>query len=548
MTINIALTSFPRRITNCVKVISSVLGNTVLPDRIYLTLSHLEFPNYEQDLPQDLFNLIMTSDRIILNWVEENTKSMKKVFPILPYLEDDDIIIPIDDDMLIPSDFIESRMNDFNANGCEHPITSNAFKSVNMDNLIFTVNSLVQKKMLRGYDVFVNDVVLSTGNDDRTCLYLCQLNGYKLKPCTKWCNNQDVQGVQPLPIAPRSDYQYQIGPLYDNTVAPIISQISGGKTIGDCFGLFNTIDLDDLRKKMEKEVKKEIRLEKKIEKEAIELEIDKPQNDNPQLPIPSKIQKIFQYNLKTPVKHDLVYVLGSGSKYENLEVKISITSMLKFCSDWIGNIYVIGENPRICNKRVRHIYVQDVTRSNKDANIIYKIYQAIMKIPNLTENFLFCSDDILVTKQSSWEDFSPRYVFEYNQDDSARKHLRERSKNNKWDTLLLQTLDRFLGYREHIYFYEPHIFAPINKRYFKQMCQQIDYLHQKNVIVMSLWFNWLNLHEPQQRFDHQSFFTAQGVPANLNNVPRHITYNDKAFSVKSFRDNLINLVTMKNVQ
>jgi len=29
------------------------------------------------------------------------------------------------------------------------------------------------------------------------------------------------------------------------------------------------------------------------------------------------------------------------------------------------------------------------------------------------------------------------------------------------------TLDRFIGFREHIYFYEPHIFAPINKNYFK---------------------------------------------------------------------------------
>lgn len=39
-TINIALTSYPKRISNCVTVINSVLENTVLPDRIYLTLSH----------------------------------------------------------------------------------------------------------------------------------------------------------------------------------------------------------------------------------------------------------------------------------------------------------------------------------------------------------------------------------------------------------------------------------------------------------------------------------------------------------------------------
>lgn len=183
------------------------------------------------------------------------------------------------------------------------------------------------------------------------------------------------------------------------------------------------------------------------------------------------IAELFQYNLKKRVKHDVVYVLGKGSKHKNLEIKISITSMLKFCDHWIGNIYVVGENSGIQNPRVRHIYAPDITRANKDANIIHKLLTAINKIPDLSENFLFCSDDILVTKKSDWEDFSPRYVFEYKQNEEARKLLYAEAENNPWDTLMLKTLDRFVGRREHIYFYEPHIFAPINKRFFKQMCK-----------------------------------------------------------------------------
>lgn len=202
------------------------------------------------------------------------------------------------------------------------------------------------------------------------------------------------------------------------------------------------------------------------------------------------------------MKHDLVYVLGAGSKFENLEIKISITSMLKFCDHWVGNIYVVGENPRIRNPRVTHIYAPDITRSNKDANIIHKIKTAIDRISNLSDVFLFCSDDILVTKRSDWEDFAPRYVFEYRQDEENRARLKKESKNNRWDTLMLGTLDRFIGFRDHIYFYEPHIMAPINKRYFKEMCRQIDYANQKNVIVMSLWFNWINLKDPLKKFDH----------------------------------------------
>lgn len=101
----------------------------------------------------------------------------------------------------------------------------------------------------------------------------------------------------------------------------------------------------------------------------------------------------------------MVYVLGDGSKYENLEIKISITSLLKFCSHWINEIYVVGENSGIRNPKVHHIYAPDVSRNNKDTNIIYKLNMAIRRIPSLTENFLFCSDDILVTKPTDWEDF-----------------------------------------------------------------------------------------------------------------------------------------------
>ena len=93
----------------------------------------------------------------------------------------------------------------------------------------------------------------------------------------------------------------------------------------------------------------------------------------------------------------------------------------------------------------------------------------------MTQNFLFCSDDILVTKRSDWEDFEPRYIFEYNQSEEVRRKLYDEARNNPWDRLLLQTLERFIGKREHIYFYEPHIFAPINKMYFKEMCNQVNY-------------------------------------------------------------------------
>ena len=84
----------------------------------------------------------MTSNRVILNWVEDNYKSMKKLFPVLPYLEDEDVIIDIDDDMILPKDFIESRVKDFKEYGCKYPITSNLSKTMNIDSLVVSAYSL----------------------------------------------------------------------------------------------------------------------------------------------------------------------------------------------------------------------------------------------------------------------------------------------------------------------------------------------------------------------------------------------------------------------
>lgn len=103
----VAMTSWKKRIGNCVYVINCLLKNTHKPDIVFLSLSTEEFPNLLDDLPQDLVKLCMSNPNVKLNWVTgKNTKSMKKVYPILPYLEDEDMIVLCDDDFDIPENFI----------------------------------------------------------------------------------------------------------------------------------------------------------------------------------------------------------------------------------------------------------------------------------------------------------------------------------------------------------------------------------------------------------------------------------------------------------
>lgn len=229
-----------------------------------------------------------------------------------------------------------------------------------MDNYVMSCCSLFQKKMLNGYDKFLTKEILDTCNDDRTYLYLCHLNGYKLVPCTKYCiGKNNPKKIVPLETAPHGDYKYAIGPKYDDVAAKVIFDLSGGKCIYECFGLFNP------------------KVGTTMKPKSKYVDIKRLSNNSKRPEIDPTVAKLFQYNLKKPLRHDLVYVLGDGSKYKNLEIKISITSMLKFCSHWINEIYVIGENSGIKNPKVHHIYAPDVSRSNKDANIIYKLNVAM---------------------------------------------------------------------------------------------------------------------------------------------------------------------------
>ena len=184
----VTMTSWTKRIGNVKKVVESVMSNTISPDRLYLNLSKTEFDGI--DLPTDLVEYFDSDDRLIINWVEgENTKSMKKVFPILGYLDDDDIIINIDDDALLPKGFIENRYNEFKIK--QSPITScnnPKFHIIDKSLGVWScgAGSLFQKKMLNGYEKFIDDTLTHTYNDDWCYSALLWINGYKFTPCSSY--------------------------------------------------------------------------------------------------------------------------------------------------------------------------------------------------------------------------------------------------------------------------------------------------------------------------------------------------------------------------
>ena len=184
----VCMTSWVKRIGNVKKVVENILGGTLIPDRLYLSLSVEEFPNKELDLPKDLIDCFNNDDRLIINWVEgENTKCMKKVFPVLKYLNDDDIIIPMDDDIMYPLDYIDKRVEEYKTHlqpisGINNKSKSYIYKRNKMlGNL--GGGCLFTKKMVNHWEEYIDEKLLKSNNDDTCYAMLEWLNGYIPQEC-----------------------------------------------------------------------------------------------------------------------------------------------------------------------------------------------------------------------------------------------------------------------------------------------------------------------------------------------------------------------------
>lgn len=186
----VTMTSWPKRIHNVIKVCDSIFRNTVQPDRVYLNLSLEEFPNKTKDLPLDLTLFNNVNQKLYINWVDgPNTRTFKKIVPILQYLNSDDLIISADDDFTFPRDLIESRLTDFKIYNCQHPVTPNRYNYVNKSaaklNFYMSPTSIFTKQMLACWETWYTPELIELNEDDRVNTYIMYSNGYSFKYSTK---------------------------------------------------------------------------------------------------------------------------------------------------------------------------------------------------------------------------------------------------------------------------------------------------------------------------------------------------------------------------
>ena len=109
----IAITSWPKRIQYVEKTIFNILiMQTVKADKVILTLAIDEFPNKENDLPENLILLKNKLNNFEINWVKENTYAFKRFMPVIErYFDEDCWILMVDDDYFYKKDYVEFMVN-----------------------------------------------------------------------------------------------------------------------------------------------------------------------------------------------------------------------------------------------------------------------------------------------------------------------------------------------------------------------------------------------------------------------------------------------------
>lgn len=130
----ISLTSYPKRIKTASKTIETLMLQSYKADKIILWLAKDEFPNKEEDLPNDIIELKKKGLEIC--WCE-NLKSYKKLIPALKKYPND-IIVTADDDLLYDKKWLELLIKSYQKN--PEVINAHRCHRINFKNNLYSIS------------------------------------------------------------------------------------------------------------------------------------------------------------------------------------------------------------------------------------------------------------------------------------------------------------------------------------------------------------------------------------------------------------------------
>jgi hypothetical protein len=182
---------------------------------------------------------------------------------------------------------------------------------------------------------------------------------------------------------------------------------------------------------------------------------------------------------------DVVIPLGTGSNWDNTELRYALRSLEMYCTN-LGNVYLVGECPDWIKKgSLVHIPAAERTgREYKEANIMNKILLACNR-ESLSQKFLFLNDDHYLLSR-----IPPMYSY---YQDHLQRSVFSRTAQDSYYHSLCNTLKALDDRRKPTLNFDMHAPIVYDKTKFVKVMGQYDWTVHYGYVIKSLYCNTLEI-------------------------------------------------------
>ena len=197
---------------------------------------------------------------------------------------------------------------------------------------------------------------------------------------------------------------------------------------------------------------------------------------------------------------DIFIPLSKESQFDNLQLRLALRSIDKYAKN-VGKIWVYTEVNLKDFQNINVVKMGDPIKDNKDANLINKL-RACAKNPDVSENFMFWSDDQVLMQELDLE----KAPVVYNRRDVE---ILKQTEKTRWRKRLKHTLEYV---RDHgcraIYNYDSHTPQPYRKSDVEFVFPQVPYTTQPGFCINTIYYGMLN--RPGDIPQQEAKFTVEG--------------------------------------
>lgn len=179
---------------------------------------------------------------------------------------------------------------------------------------------------------------------------------------------------------------------------------------------------------------------------------------------------------------DIMYPIGSGSLWDDNELKCSLRSVEKHLKG-VRKVWIVGRLPQFV-RNVEHIPADDTSRI-PDINICAKILKAC-RHPGVSNDFLFMNDDHFINLDCRADKFP------YFHGGDLIGRIMRRSRDG-YQNRLINTYNALINRGMPTLHYDIHTPILYNKKLFENIVPSYDWTVNSGLVIKSLYANTLRI-------------------------------------------------------